>query len=96
VNETPPIAVTIKEAMRLSGLGLNKIYEKISDGTLESSSIGKRRLVMYASLLQMINAGRSHPAETKPNWTPPSPASRHNKPAPTMRRRRAPVAGAPR
>jgi hypothetical protein len=97
MNDTPPVSVTLQESCRLSGLGLSKIYAAISDGTLESVTIGKRRLVMYHSLRRMIEAGRSLPSDTRPSWTPPSPALRRVKPeakpvAPTrIRRRSTPV-----
>ncbi len=97
MNDTPPISVTLQESCRLSGLGMSKIYEAIGDGTLESVTIGKRRLVMYDSLRRMIEAGHSLPRETRPNWTPPSPALRRTKPEsepitpPRIRRRRMPA-----
>jgi hypothetical protein len=75
-NTTPPISVTLPEACRLSGLGISKIYEAINNNTLESVAIGKRRLVLYQSLVRMIEAGRSLPADTRPNWTPPAPRRR--------------------
>ena len=87
-NTTLPISVTLHEACRLSGLGMSKIYEAISNSTLESVTIGKRRLVLYESLVRMIEAGRSRPADTRSNWTPPNPALRRSPPeAPRVRRR---------
>ena len=96
----PPISVTIPESCRLSGLGLSTIYKKIDDGTLESTTIGKRRLIFFASLMKMIESGRSLPSGTRQNWKPPNPALRRasdeadtdaRMPRP-IRRRRSPPA----
>jgi excisionase family DNA binding protein len=74
---TPPIAVPIPEACRLVGVAHTKIYALIKDGTLETATVGKRRLVLYQSLLDLIDAGRSKlPSETQANWTPPAPRRR--------------------
>lgn len=45
-----PITITINEALRVSGLGRTKLYELIGSGTLKTITIGRRRLVVYASL----------------------------------------------
>lgn len=45
-----PITVTVPEALRLSGLGRTKVYELIGNGTLKTVQIGRRRLVVFASL----------------------------------------------
>lgn len=85
----PPISVTLAESCRLTGLGLSSIYAAIAAGAVESVSIGKRRLIMFDSLRHWIEAGRSKPADTRPNWVPPSPALRHTKAeAPRRMRRR--------
>lgn len=45
-----PITITISEALRVSGLGRTKLYELIGSGTLKTITVGRRRLVVYASL----------------------------------------------
>lgn len=45
-----PITITINEALRVSGLGRTKLYELIGSGTLKTITVGRRRLVVYASL----------------------------------------------
>jgi hypothetical protein len=52
-----PIAVTVAEAKHLSGLGHTKLWELIGDGTLQTVSIGRRRLVIYASLCRLLTPG---------------------------------------
>ena len=90
---TPPISVTLSEACRITGLGLSSIYAAIGSGTLDSVSVGKRRLVLYASLRRWIEVGRSKPADTRKNWAPPSPSLRRAAPeaAPHRMRRRSPA-----
>jgi excisionase family DNA binding protein len=51
----PSITVTVPEALRLSGLGRTKLYELIADGTLASTTVGRRRLVSYASLKALLD-----------------------------------------
>lgn len=51
-----PLAVTINEACRLTSLGRTSLYSLISEGTLESITVGRRRLVRYASLEALIGA----------------------------------------
>ncbi len=50
-----PITVTVKEALRISGLGLTKIYELINDGRLETVKVDNRRLVIYESLKSLLS-----------------------------------------
>ena len=50
-RETPkPVSTTIDDACRMTGLGRTKIYELIGEGKLRTKTIGRRRLVMYASI----------------------------------------------
>jgi hypothetical protein len=73
---TPPLAVPIPEACRLAGIGTTKLYQLIGDGLVETTTIGKRRLVIFRSLEALIDSGRSKPSDTPPNWTPPAPRGR--------------------
>lgn len=45
---------TIKEACNAAGLGRTKLYELIGGGALETTSIGRRRLVRIPSLLKLL------------------------------------------
>jgi len=49
-----PIAVTIADACRISGLGTTSIYALLKAGKLRSCAIGRRRLVTYESLEQLL------------------------------------------
>ena len=49
-----PIAVTIPDARRLTGLGTTTIYQLISQAKLKSVAIGRRRLVIYASIEELL------------------------------------------
>jgi excisionase family DNA binding protein len=50
-RETPkPVSTTVDDACRVTGLGRTKIYQLISEGKLRTKKIGRRRLIMYASI----------------------------------------------
>ena len=49
-----PIAVTVEDAQRLSGLGKTKLYELISQRKLKSVAVGRRRLILFASLVALL------------------------------------------
>lgn len=49
-----PLAVTVADAKRITGLGATKIYELLNDGRLRSTLIDGRRLVYYDSILEML------------------------------------------
>lgn len=53
-NEHPPKAVTVNEAMRISGLGRTKLYQLISRGVLESVLVDTRRLILMHSLNRLL------------------------------------------
>jgi hypothetical protein len=50
-----PLTVTIATARRLSGLGYTKLWQLIKDRKLETVSVGRRRLVVYASLERLLS-----------------------------------------
>jgi hypothetical protein len=60
-----PFAVTIHTAQELIGIKNTKIWELIRNGALETISVGKRRLVLFASIERLIahlqEAETSHP-----------------------------------
>ena len=53
------LACTVNEACKAIGLGRTKLYELISEGRVETTMIGRRRLVLVRSLLTLVdeNAG---------------------------------------
>jgi excisionase family DNA binding protein len=52
----PPrlVSVTVGDACQITGLGLTTIYELIGAGTLKTAKVGRRRLVMYASIEALL------------------------------------------
>ncbi|APL93467.1 excisionase [Sphingomonas sp. BHC-A] len=54
-----PIAVRVKEACRLTGIGRSKLYELIADGHIEIVKVGAMTLVPLESLHGLIERGRS-------------------------------------
>jgi excisionase family DNA binding protein len=53
-----PLTVTIPVALNIIGLGRTKFYQLLDDGTIESITIGRRRLVNYESLQLLASGGR--------------------------------------
>ena len=49
-----PLAYSIADACRVSSIGKTRLYELIAEGRLESTAIGKRRLVRAESLRRLI------------------------------------------
>lgn len=49
-----PLTVTVKTARKISGLGNTTLYRLIKEKRLETISIGRRRLVKYASLEALV------------------------------------------
>jgi len=60
------LTVSIKETERLTGLGRNTIFDLLADGRLRSAKIGARRLIIAASIREMIKKAEVVPfSETK-------------------------------
>jgi hypothetical protein len=49
-----PLAVPVPEACEIGGFGMTTCWELITSGKLASVKIGRRRLVLYASLKQLL------------------------------------------
>lgn len=52
-----PLTISVAEAKRLSGLGHTKLWELIGNGTLKTVCVGRRRLVIFASLFRLLTPG---------------------------------------
>jgi excisionase family DNA binding protein len=52
-TEMEPLLVTVREGLRLTGLGNTKFYELVKDGTIETVKVGRRTLPTYASLKKL-------------------------------------------
>jgi excisionase family DNA binding protein len=58
-REVPkPLSVTVDDACQLSGLGRTLLYDLIREGRLQSATIGRRRLVIFASLEALIGTSK--------------------------------------
>lgn len=56
----PPILLAINEASYISGLSRSKLYRLMAAGVLDYRKIGKRRLILWASLEAFLeDAGKS-------------------------------------
>jgi excisionase family DNA binding protein len=55
-NPLKPIAVTIGDTRRLTGLGNTTVFQLIKQGTLKSIKVGRRRLVIYNSIKDLLQA----------------------------------------
>jgi hypothetical protein len=52
------ITTPIGEFCRISGIGRSRVYELIGDGSLESFTLGKRRLIVIDSYRRLIERQR--------------------------------------
>jgi len=50
-----PLAVTVKKACELIGIGSTTMYQLIRDGRVKTTTIGRRRLVIYSSLEEAVS-----------------------------------------
>lgn len=53
----PPLALSIANAVRVSGLGRSTLYNLMNDGRLKSVKIGGRRLIPFAELERLVRDG---------------------------------------
>ena len=63
------LSCTIEEACQATGIGRTKLYEEIGAGRVETMSIGKRRLILVRSLVNLIDPKAALPT------VPSAPAS---------------------
>lgn len=49
-----PITITVTDALKLGGIGRNTLYKLIGRGEIKSTTIGRRRLIDYASLKERL------------------------------------------
>jgi hypothetical protein len=50
----PPIGVSVSQAVELSGLSRSYIWILIKVGRLKTVSVGRRRIIVYQSLRELI------------------------------------------
>lgn len=49
-----PLSVSVREACRLLGVGNTTLWAMIKDGRVRTTRVGRRRLVIYASLAALF------------------------------------------
>ncbi len=54
---TQPVSTTIADACRITGLGKSTIYELIREGKLKAVAVGRRRLVLFTSIMALVEPG---------------------------------------
>jgi hypothetical protein len=66
--EPKPITVTIPTTRQISGLGNTTVWKLIAEKKLDTVRVGKRRLVLYASLERLLTpaAEQVMPSEDNP------------------------------
>jgi len=52
-----PLAVPVKTACQLVGVGHTSMWALIKEGRVKTVSVGRRRLVIYASLEALLSTG---------------------------------------
>jgi hypothetical protein len=57
-NGFKPLAVPVKTACRLVGVGHTSMWALIKEGRVQTVSVGRRRLVIYASLEALVSNDR--------------------------------------
>jgi hypothetical protein len=54
-----PLALTLADASKATGLGITTLYDLISEGRLKALSVKRRRLVLYSSIEDLLGIGGS-------------------------------------
>lgn len=72
IADDPPLAVTVKRASELSGLGLTSIWAFLRDGRLEAVRVPgvRRTLVSYPSLALLLAPPSTSPAARRRRGRP--------------------------
>jgi excisionase family DNA binding protein len=55
-HNVKPISVSVKTATELTGLSRSTIWKLLATGTVESVSVGRKRLVKYESLEALLKS----------------------------------------
>jgi excisionase family DNA binding protein len=58
----PPLTITIRRAMELSGLSRATINRNLWSGKLRSTTVGSRRLINYADFVALLGVALSEEA----------------------------------
>jgi excisionase family DNA binding protein len=57
IIELEPITVSVQQGERLTGLSRITLWRKAKDGELETIKVGRRVLIVYASLKRLLTPG---------------------------------------
>jgi hypothetical protein len=57
-----PLAITIRETERVGGLRHTKLYQLIAEGRLKTTKVDGRRLVIFASLKELLGLNKANAA----------------------------------
>jgi len=57
VSPSTPLLVDIREACELLSIGRTTVYRLIQSGDLEVKKVGRRTLVLYASIERFVATG---------------------------------------
>jgi excisionase family DNA binding protein len=49
------LACTIDEACQATGIGRTKLYEELAAGRIQSTTVGRRRLILVKSILRLLD-----------------------------------------
>lgn len=55
--EIRPLAVRVREACRLTGIGRSKLYMLINEGHIETVKVGSMTLILMRSLETLLGVG---------------------------------------
>jgi excisionase family DNA binding protein len=56
------LSCTVEEACQATGIGRTKLYEEMAAGRVQTTAIGKRRLVLVPSLMTLLSPDGSDQA----------------------------------
>ena len=58
-DNVDPVTVTVKGAVKMTGLGESTVWAYIADGSLKSTNVGRRRLVFVSSIESLLGIDQS-------------------------------------
>jgi len=56
-NPEPPLTLSVREAVRVTGLGKTTLFKLIDTGKLRRVKVGKRTLIPFADLKKLVGEG---------------------------------------